>query len=76
MTREQAERVANVVIGVAAVGAAVLILRTPQLRRMALQLARTALLTTGPAWAAGELKKHWADSAEPERHINTQWRRI
>jgi hypothetical protein len=73
MTPERAERIANVVIGVAAVGAAIVILRTPQLRRLAFQLARTALFTTAPAWAANELKNHWA--ATGPRRVNPQTRR-
>jgi hypothetical protein len=40
MTEEQARKTANVVIAAAALGAAVLVLRNPRLRRMAWQIAR------------------------------------
>ena len=40
MTEEQARNAANVVMAAAALGAAVIVLRSPKLRRMAWQLAR------------------------------------
>jgi hypothetical protein len=65
MTRETAETVADVLIGVALLGAAVLVLRTPALRRIAVGLATTALTTTLPAWIGREVKQAWAHSAPP-----------
>jgi hypothetical protein len=66
MTERQAEKVANVVIGIAAAGAAVYILKTPALRRMAWGLARNALAGAGPAWLLGETRRAWDDSAQAE----------
>jgi len=63
MTDAQARTAANVVIGAAAVGAAVIVLRSPQLRRIAWQVARS--WTTGPlaAWVAMEIRRAWDESA-------------
>jgi hypothetical protein len=49
-------------IGVAAVGAAYFVLRTPALRRVAWQLARTAIVTTAPAWLMNEARRAWNES--------------
>jgi len=65
MSEEQAERVANILIGVAAFAAAYFILRTPPLRRMAWQLARTAIVTTGPGWLMAEARRAWNESGSP-----------
>ena len=65
MTHQHATRVANVVIGLAAAGAAYYVLRTPALRRMAWGLATTALVSTLPTWFNRELRQAWADSAKP-----------
>lgn len=62
MTEEQARRTANVVIGLAAVGAAYYILRTPRLRHMAFQLAGAALTGRVPAWLNGEVRRAWSES--------------
>jgi hypothetical protein len=59
MTEETAKRVANMALGVAAVGAAYVIVRTPPLRRMALGLAMTALTGALPAWLAREAQHAW-----------------
>jgi len=59
MTEETARKVANVALGVAAVGAAYVIVRTPPLRRMALGLAMTALTGALPAWLAREAQHAW-----------------
>ena len=53
MTNEQADRVANVVLAAAAVGAAVVVLKTPPLRRLAWRLAVTALTGLYPHGSAG-----------------------
>ena len=62
MTREQSETVANVVLAAAAIGAAYYVLKTPSLRRKAVELARGALLVGLPAWFNGELRRAWAES--------------
>lgn len=68
MTEHQAERVANVVIGLAVAGAAYYILKTPQLRRIAWGLLRTAVAGSGPAWLIAETKRGWdAGTAQPSR---------
>jgi hypothetical protein len=63
MTESQAERFANLAIGVAAVGAAVCILKTPALRRLAWGLTRTALTISGPAWLIAEARRGWDQGA-------------
>lgn len=65
MTEAQARKTANVVLGIAAAGAAYYILRTPQLRRMAFQLAMAALTGTVPAWLTAEVKRAWTESDRP-----------
>jgi hypothetical protein len=62
MTEAQARTAANIVLGVAVAGAAYYILRTPQLRRAAFQLAGAALTGTVPAWLSAEVKRAWAES--------------
>jgi hypothetical protein len=59
---ETARTVANVVVGAAAIGAAVVILRTPALRRVAFGLLRTAAVSAIPAWLAREVKQAWQAS--------------
>lgn len=70
MTEETARSIANVVVGAAVLGAAVVILRTPTLRRLAFGLARTAVVTGIPAWLTREVKEAWQASerrsASPE----------
>ncbi len=62
MTDPTAQRVANVVLGAAAVGAAIYIARTPSLRRLALGLAVTALTTSLPLWLRQEVQHAWSES--------------
>lgn len=62
MTEDQARTAANILIGAAAIGAAYYILRTPSLRRLAWQLARTALVTSAPAWLMREAQQAWQES--------------
>ena len=62
MTEQSARTVANVVIGAAAVGAAVVILRVPALRRLTWGLVRTAVVTGIPAWLAHEVQVAWDQS--------------
>ena len=63
MTQDAARTIANVVVGAAAIGAAVVILRTPSLRRLAFGLARTAIVTGIPAWLSREIQQAWEHSA-------------
>lgn len=62
MTEQQARTTANVVMGAAAVGAAYVVLRTPPLRRIAWQFARTWLSGPAVAWAATEVRRAWDES--------------
>ncbi len=66
MTESTAEKVANVVIGLAVAGAAVYVLRNPSLRRAALRLAAVTLTGTIPAWFRQEVEQGWRDSAPAE----------
>ena len=59
MKEENARTIANVVIAAAAVGAAVVVLRVPALRKMALGLAATALTTQIPVWLRQEVTQAW-----------------
>jgi hypothetical protein len=65
MTERQAEKVANVLIGVAALGAAFYVLKTPALRRMVWGLTRNTLTATAPAWLMTETRRAW-DESRPE----------
>lgn len=64
MTDETARRVANVILGVAALGAAFYIARTPPLRRVAWRLAVAAVTGTIPAWFTREVRDAWAESGQ------------
>ena len=67
MTERHADTLATVVIGVAALGAAVYVIKTPALRRLAWGLARTAVTAVGPAWLMAEARRGWArGEAAPE----------
>ena len=59
MREDTARTVANVVLVAAAVGAAVVVLRVPALRKMALGLAATALTTQLPAWLQHQVTQAW-----------------
>ena len=63
MTEKQARTVANTLMAAAAVGAAVVVMRSPKLRRLAWQLARH--YTRGPlaVWAAASVREAWDGSA-------------
>jgi hypothetical protein len=65
MTEQQAEKVATVLLGVAAAGAVFYILKTPALRRMAWGLARTAITTGAPALMA-EARRVWDETGHRE----------
>lgn len=62
MKEETARTIANVVLATAAVGAAVVVLRTPALRRLAFGLMRTAITTGVPVWLMREIKQAWEES--------------
>ena len=62
MTQATARKVANVALGVAALGAAVVVVRVPPLRRMAIGFAVTALTGAIPAWLTKEAQQAWAES--------------
>jgi hypothetical protein len=59
MTEQQAEKAATILIGAAAVGVAFFILKTPRLRRMVWQFARTAVAPTASAWLLTEARRGW-----------------
>jgi hypothetical protein len=63
MTDERARTVANVVMAAAALGAAVIVLRSPRLRRTAWQMARH--YAGGPlmVWGAALVREAWQQSA-------------
>jgi hypothetical protein len=62
MTEETARTTANVILGAAAVAAAIFVARTPPLRRLAWRLAVTALTASIPAWLGKEITDAWAAS--------------
>jgi uncharacterized membrane protein len=66
MTEEQARTTANVVMAGAAVGVAVIVLRSPRLRRFAMGLAKAS---AGPLamYAATSMRSAWEQSAALER---------
>ena len=58
-----------IILGLAAVGAAFYILRTPQLRRTVWRAAKNAAALAGPALVT-EAKRVWTESdREPERLV-------
>ena len=63
MTEEQAQTTANVVMAAAALGAAVFVLRSPRLRRLAFQFARQYAGGPLAAWAATSVRDAWDQSA-------------
>lgn len=62
MNEASAEKVANVVIGAAAVGAVYYVVKTPRLRQLAWRLALTALTVSAPAWFSREIRQGWSES--------------
>ena len=63
MTEESARNTANVLIAAAALGAAVIVLRNPKLRRLAWQLARQYASGPLPATVAMTVRDAWNESA-------------
>ncbi len=66
MTEERAEKIANVLMGLAAAGAAYVVLRDPRLRRSAWAILRSALAASGP-WLVSEFRHAWAESGGHSR---------
>ena len=66
MTERQAETIANIVIGVAAVSAVYYVVKSPEARRTLWQAARGAFAASGP-WLAAEARRGWTASAETAR---------
>ena len=62
MTDETAGKLANVLLGAAAIGVAIYVIKTPPLRRMAWRAAVTTLTGTAPVWFRAELQRAWAES--------------
>ena len=69
MTEQMARKAANVALGVAALGAAYYVVRTPPLRQLAVRLATTALTGAIPAWLAREAQQAWVQSGRPEPQV-------
>jgi hypothetical protein len=61
MTDARAEKLANILTGVAAAGAAYYVLRDPTLRRRLGQIVRQAMTASGP-WLVSEVRHAWAES--------------
>ena len=61
MTEQNAERIATIVMGVAAAAAAVVVLRNPVLRRRVWQVARGLMAASGP-WIVAQAREAWAES--------------
>jgi hypothetical protein len=59
---DTARRLADVILGAAALGAAVVVLRTPALRRLAFGLVRTAVTVTIPVWLSREVQQAWTEA--------------
>jgi hypothetical protein len=79
MTQSSAEKIANVVIGAAAIGAAFYVVKTPPLRRLAWQLTLAAVTGTIPAWMTREIRASWEASAGPpasDRSVARQARAV
>jgi hypothetical protein len=62
MRAKTAQTVANVALGAAALGAAIVVARTPPLRRLAVGLALSALTGGIPTWLTREAQQAWAQS--------------
>ena len=63
MTQASAEKIANVIVGAAVIGAAYYVVKTPRLRRLAWQLTVAAITGTLPAWFGEQIKAGWEASA-------------
>jgi hypothetical protein len=68
MTQASADKIANVVLGAAAIGAAFYVMKTPHLRRLAWRLSVATLTGTLPAWINQEIRAGWEASGQPLAH--------
>jgi hypothetical protein len=64
VTGDRARRLADVILGAAALGVVYYVVKTPPLRRFAWRLAVTGGTVTVPAWFRRELQRAWAESGE------------
>ena len=62
MTHTTSEKLADVALGVAVTGAALYILKTPSLRRIAWRFAVIGVTRTLPAWFRREVSNAWEES--------------
>jgi len=62
VTEATARQLANGILAVTAIGAAVVVVRTPSLRRLAWRLALAAATVTIPAWLNREVRTAWVES--------------
>ena len=62
MTHSTSEKLADLALGTAVVGAAVYVLKTPSLRRMAWRLAVIGVTRTLPSWFRQEVRSAWDES--------------
>jgi hypothetical protein len=62
MTHTTSEKLADVVLGAAVMGAAYYILKTPSLRRIAWGFAVIGLTRTLPTWFREEVRTAWEES--------------
>ena len=66
MNEQQARTVANVVMIAGAAGVAYYVLRSPRLRRLAWELARSWVKGPLAAWGATEVRRAWQESRPAE----------
>jgi hypothetical protein len=67
MTEQHARTTANVVMAAAAIGVAVIVLRSPKLRRLVWGLARASAAPLS-AYAAASVREAWSASASDRAH--------
>ena len=72
MTERQARAAANALMAAAALGAAVVVLRSPKMRRMAWQMARQYARGPLAVWAAGSVRDAWIASASPSTSVSAR----
>lgn len=65
MTQSSAEKLANIVIGAAVIGAAVYVLKRPHLRRLAWQWSLVTMTGMVPEWISREIREGWEASGRP-----------
>ena len=67
MTHSSARAAANLVVATAGVAAAIVVLTTPPLRRLALKAVRLWLGASIPVYLAGEVHQAWSASGRADR---------